>query len=94
MALNGSNFGGTSSLDDDYYEKSQAGHSQDDQAHANYPTHAHAYDLDTDYTSYPPVVQPHSSHPGVHGTHDGDSSDDEMRMTGRDQHVTYGQYRQ
>jgi hypothetical protein len=84
MALNGSDFGGTASLDNDYYEKSQAGHDQQSQAHG--------YDLDNDYTSYPPVVQPHSSHNGVHGIHDSDGSDDGMRDGGRG-HATYGQYR-
>jgi hypothetical protein len=83
MALNGSDFGGTTNLDNDYYEKSQLGHDQHSQAHG--------YDLDSDYTSYPPVVQPHTTHTGVHGAHDPDSSDDEIRAGGRV--PTYGQYR-
>jgi len=83
MALNGSDFGGTTTLDNDYYEKSLQGHDQHSQAHG--------YDLDSDYTSYPPVVQPHTAHSGVHGAQD-DSSDDEMRAGGRG-HPTYGQYR-
>lgn len=77
MALNGSDFGGTQQLDNDYYEKSQSG------------DHHAAYDLDHDYTSYPPVVQPQSQ-PGVHGVQDSDGSDDEMRA-GR--HSGYGGYR-
>jgi hypothetical protein len=78
MALNGSDFGGTQQLDNDYYEKSQSG------------DHAQAYDLDHDYTSYPPVVQPHAQ-PGVHGVHDSDGSDDEMRTVRG--HSAYGGYR-
>jgi hypothetical protein len=83
MALNGSDFGGTTALDNDYYEKSQLGHD-------THSAGGHGYELDHDYSSYPPVVQPHSSHPGVHGAQDPDSSDDEMRGGGR---PTYGQYR-
>jgi hypothetical protein len=79
MALNGSDFGGTQQLDNDYYEKSQSG------------DHNQAYDLDHDYTSYPPVVQPHAQ-PGVHGVQDSDGSDDEMRSGGRG-HSGYGGYR-
>lgn len=80
MALNGSDFGGTQQLDNDYYEKSQSG------------DHHQAYDLDHDYTSYPPVVQPHA-HSGVHGVQDSDGSDDEMRTTGGRGHSGYGGYR-
>lgn len=100
MALNGSGFGASSTLDDDYYQEktSAAGQSQ----HDPYNPQSHVYDLDTDYTSYPPAIQPQST-PGVNGAYDPDSDDEINRASGPaggagvgaggGGHVTYPVYR-
>lgn len=87
MALNGSGFGASSTLDDVYYnEKTSAhGHGQG-QDHfapgagvgAGAGAHSLPYDLENDYTSYPPAIQPNHSNSGVNGAYDQDS-DDETR---------------
>ncbi|WVR09530.1 hypothetical protein IAU60_006599 [Kwoniella sp. DSM 27419] len=55
MALNGSSFGAASSLEDEYTEKHAMG------------MEAHSYDDHDNYTSFPPVVQPHQADAGVIG---------------------------
>lgn len=94
MALNGSGFGASSTLDDDYYQEKT---SATGQSHDPYNTQSHVYDLDTDYTSYPPAVQP-QSHPGANGAYDPDSDDEMNRAAGAGAgvgggHVTYPVYR-
>lgn len=99
MALGGSTFGASSSPDDEYYqEKSTGVQSQ----HDPYGAHNHPYDLDTDYTSYPPAVQPNGSNQGVNGSYDPDSDDEARHGAGSGAgaaggggggHVTYPVYR-
>lgn len=96
MALNGSGFGASSTLDDEYYQEKTSGSQQ----HDPYSAPNQPYDLETDYTSYPPPVQPNLSNAGAY---DQDSDDDINRDDGHggtragggdgSGHVTYPVYR-
>ncbi|WWC93490.1 hypothetical protein V866_000325 [Kwoniella sp. B9012] len=77
MALNGSSFGASSSLEDDYINEKQSVHSHG---------HEHrSHDDHDNYTSLPPPVQPHLY--GGHGQMEDEDPYGGMTMT-NDQHVT------
>ncbi|KAK4685118.1 hypothetical protein P7C73_g5036, partial [Tremellales sp. Uapishka_1] len=83
MALNGSNFGASSVLDEEYDEKASYLHSPPASQHAH--THVVSYDEHEDYSSFPPPVQMQQTPSNLVGLAY-DSDGDELSRSGHGRH--------